>query len=99
MLHVAYVDCERAGHILLAAKQLIRMDSIVCDHCLLAFAVWPLNQLHVWFSTNQKEHITPLLIKLRWLPLLARIKFKALVLVFRAIDGSAPIYIDSFLKP
>ena len=39
------------------------------------------------------EHITPVLIKLHWLPIEFRIQFKVLLLVYKALKGIAPKYI------
>ena len=47
--------------------------------------------------TKRREHITPVLIKLHWLPIKARIDFKIILLVFKAINDKAPDYIRSLL--
>ena len=41
---------------------------------------------------------TPFLIKLHWLPVFFRIQFKILLLVFKALEGKAPVYIRDLLK-
>ena len=43
------------------------------------------------------SQITPALYELHWLPLLARIHFKILLLAFKAIHGLAPAYISNLL--
>ena len=43
------------------------------------------------------SHITPALYELHWLPVLARIHFKILLLAFKAIHGLAPEYISDLL--
>ena len=43
------------------------------------------------------SHITPALYELHWLPVLARIQFKILLLAFKAIHGLAPVYISNLL--
>ena len=43
------------------------------------------------------SHITPALYELHWLPVLARIHFKILLLAFKAIHGLAPAYISNLL--
>ena len=43
------------------------------------------------------SHITPALYELHWLPVLARIHFKILLLAFKAIHGLAPAYISNRL--
>ena len=48
---------------------------------------------------NQKKHITPVLIKLHWLPIKFRIQFKVLLLVYKVLNGLAPKYIKELLMP
>ena len=41
------------------------------------------------------EHITPVVLKsLHWLPVQQRIKFKTLVLVYKAVNNLAPVYVQ-----
>ena len=49
--------------------------------------------------TRKYEHITPVLIKLHWLPIKFRIQFKVLLLVYKALNGLAPKYIKELLVP
>ncbi|KAJ8260635.1 hypothetical protein COCON_G00163580 [Conger conger] len=50
------------------------------------------------FNVPRHSHVTPLLSNLHWLPVMARIKFKTLVLEYQAVKGSAPVYIQSLIK-
>ncbi|KAI4877374.1 hypothetical protein NFI96_003959 [Prochilodus magdalenae] len=43
-------------------------------------------------------HVTPLLRSLHWLPVVARIKFKTLMLAYKAKNGSAPPYLMAMVK-
>ena len=43
------------------------------------------------------EPITPILSALHWLPIDKRIKFKILLLTFKALNGTAPAYISELL--
>ena len=43
--------------------------------------------------TKKFDHITPVLIQLHWLPVHFRILFKVLLLVYKALNGMAPLYI------
>ena len=43
------------------------------------------------------SHITPALYELHWLPVLAHVHFKILLLAFKAIHGLAPAYISNLL--
>ena len=49
--------------------------------------------------TRKYEHITPVLIKLHWLPIKFCIQFKVLLLVYKALNGLAPKYIKELLVP
>lgn len=50
-------------------------------------------------NTRKREHITPVLASLHWLPIQFRIHFKILVLTFRALHGQAPQYISDLIQP
>ncbi len=43
-------------------------------------------------------HVTPLFINLHWLPIAARIKFKALMFACKTTTGSTPLYLNSLLQ-
>ena len=45
----------------------------------------------------KRSHITPTLKDLHWLPVQQRIKFKTLLIVFKALDNLAPEYIQDLL--
>jgi hypothetical protein len=49
--------------------------------------------------TKRREHITPVLKSLHWLPVEFRIKFKILLLTFKAIKGMAPTYLQDAIVP
>ena len=48
--------------------------------------------------TPRRDHITPILRQLHWLPIKRRIEFKILLHVFRCINGTAPLYLADMLK-
>ena len=48
--------------------------------------------------TRKREHITPVLIKLHWLPIEHRIIYKVLLYTFKAIHDSAPAYVHELVK-
>ena len=50
------------------------------------------------FKANRREHTTPLLRKLHWLPVCERIKFK-LTLAYKSKHETTPPYIQNLLKP
>ncbi len=50
------------------------------------------------FNEPKRTHVTPLFINLHWLPIAARITFKALMFSYRTTSGSAPLYLNSLLQ-
>ena len=48
--------------------------------------------------TRKFDHITPILYQLHWLPVKERIKFKILLLTYKALNGKAPQYISQMLS-
>ena len=49
--------------------------------------------------SKRSDHITPILRDLHWLPVIARISFKVLLLTYKAMNGFAPSYLTSLLIP
>ena len=47
---------------------------------------------------GRRSHMTPVLKKLHWLPVVLRIKFKILLFVFKCIKGFAPHYLKQLLN-
>ena len=47
--------------------------------------------------TSRFSHITPVLIKLHWLPVKFRIKFKLLLLTFKILHGLGPEYLTELI--
>ena len=50
-------------------------------------------------GTRRREHITPVLFALHWLPIRQRIKFKLLLLVYRCTHQLAPVYLTDLVVP
>ena len=48
--------------------------------------------------TRKFDHISPVLRNLHWLPIRQRIKYKLLLLTWKALHGMAPPYIQDLLK-
>ena len=51
------------------------------------------------YGIPKQEHITPFLKTLHWLPIESRIKFKILLITYKAIKGLTPSYIADLLVP
>lgn len=49
--------------------------------------------------TSKKEHITPVLKNLHWLPVSHRVLFKTMVLVYKCLNNQAPNYLQALLQP
>ena len=50
-------------------------------------------------GTRKREHITPILASLHWLPVHFRVHFKILIFVFKSLNGLAPPYLSELLHP
>ena len=48
-------------------------------------------------QTSRREHITPILRELHWLPIQKRVEFKVLLITFKVINGLAPTYLSDLL--
>uniref|UniRef100_A0A670IW23 Reverse transcriptase domain-containing protein n=1 Tax=Podarcis muralis TaxID=64176 RepID=A0A670IW23_PODMU len=48
---------------------------------------------------GRRDHITPVLKDLHWLPVRFRAQFKVLVLTFKALNGLGPVYLKERLHP
>ena len=65
-------------------------------------AIYPIqkvqnNAARLIFRTRKREHITPLLVQLHWLPVRYRIEYKILIFCYKAIHGLAPAYLSNNL--
>ena len=49
-------------------------------------------------GTKKRDHITPVLASLHWLPVQFRIHFKILLFVYKALNGLAPAYITDLIN-
>ena len=55
--------------------------------------------VRIVFKSNKYDYITPLLKEFHWLPIEQRIKFKILLITFKALNKQAPNYITALLSP
>ena len=56
------------------------------------------NAARLVVKKKKRDHITPIMKELHWLPIKSRIKFKICLLTFKALNGSAPAYIASLIS-
>ncbi len=95
---------EHASQLLVRALVLSRLD--YCNALLAglpASSIKPLQLIQnaaarFIFNEPKRMHVTPLFIDLHWLPIAARIKFKALMFAYKTTTGSAPVYLNSLLQ-
>uniref|UniRef100_A0A3B1IP97 Reverse transcriptase domain-containing protein n=1 Tax=Astyanax mexicanus TaxID=7994 RepID=A0A3B1IP97_ASTMX len=48
--------------------------------------------------SKRREHITPILKSLHWIPVCYRIDFKVLLLVYKCVNGAGPAYLSDVLQ-
>ena len=49
-------------------------------------------------GSRKYDHITPILFELHWLPVSERIKFKIILLTYKALHQQSPIYIQDLIR-
>ena len=97
---LSFIDLERVIHAFISTR---------LDYCNALYA--GLNQgtisrlqlvqnaaAHLLTGTRRRDHITPVLASLHWLPVRFRIDFKILLFVFKSLNGLAPIYLSELLE-
>ena len=94
-----------------AAVQLVNSFVISrIDYCNSLLFGLPAYQLHrvqqvlnaaarMIFGGKRQDNITPLLVKLHWLSVVKRVRFKICLTVYKSLNGLSPAYISEFLKP
>ncbi len=95
---------EQAAQLLVQAFVLSRLD--YCNAHLVglpACTIKPLQLIQnaaarVVFNEPKKAHVTPLFIRLHWIPIAARIKFKVLMFAYKTTTGAAPIYLNLLVQ-
>ncbi len=95
---------EQAAQLLVQALVLSRLD--YCNALLAglpACTIKPLQLIQnaaarVVFNEPKKAHVTPLFIRLHWLPIAARIKFKVLMFAYKTTTGTVPIYLNLLVQ-
>ncbi len=99
-LHIVFPVFGPSVQLLVQALVLSRLD--YCNALLAglpACTIKPLQLIQnaaarVVFNEPKKAHVTPLFIRLHWLPIAAHIKFKVLMFAYKTTTGTAPIYLN-----
>ncbi|KAK3520357.1 hypothetical protein QTP70_023824, partial [Hemibagrus guttatus] len=95
----------QATHVLVQSLVISRLD--YCNSLLAGLplnAIRPLQMIQnaatrLVFNLPKFSHTTPLLRSLHWLPVAARIRFKTLMLAYKAKNGPAPSYLKALVTP
>ncbi|KAK3528895.1 hypothetical protein QTP70_012072 [Hemibagrus guttatus] len=95
----------QATQVLVQSLVISRLD--YCNSLLAGLplnAICPLKMLQnaaarLVFNLPKFSHTTPLLRSLHWLPVAARIRFKTLMLAYKAKNGPAPSYLKALVTP
>ncbi len=95
---------EQVAQLLVQALVLSRLD--YCNALLAGLPTCTIKPLQliqnvaarVVFNEPEKAHVTPLFIRLHWLPIAARIKFKVLMFAYKTTTGAAPIYLNLLVQ-
>ena len=57
------------------------------------------NAARIASKVKKFDHINPTLMELHWLPVKERIRFKFMLLTYKALNGKAPAYLIELLTP
>ncbi|XP_071370358.1 uncharacterized protein [Centroberyx affinis] len=92
---------REAAQLLVQALVISRLD--YCNVVFARLSIRPSQRIqnaaaHLVFNQPKFSHITPLFHSLLWLPISARIKFKTLVLAYKAVHQTAPPYLQSLVR-
>uniref|UniRef100_A0A8C1LY92 Reverse transcriptase domain-containing protein n=1 Tax=Cyprinus carpio TaxID=7962 RepID=A0A8C1LY92_CYPCA len=98
---VSFTDFERVIHAFISS----RLD--YCNSLYVGIGEASLTRLQrvqnaaarLLTGTRKRDHITPILVSLHWLPVRFRIDFKILLLVFKSLNNTAPKYLSDLLQP
>jgi len=98
--HISVRACETLIHAFISSK----LD--FCNSLLYGLSKSSLQKLQltqnpaarVLTFSHKREHISPILRKLHWLPIEQRIQYKILLLTFKILNNCAPSYLSDLLK-
>ena len=96
---------QEAANTLIRSLVITKMD--YCNGLLFGITAKQIRRLQVIQNTaarivtrsKPRDHITPILFDLHWLPFPERIHFKVLCLTYKCVMGCAPVYLRELLVP
>ncbi len=88
---------EHATQLLVQALVLSRLDYCNAMQFFQTFAINTKHSSKIIYYEPKRMQVTPLFINVHWLPIAARIKFKALMLAYKTTTGTAPLYLNSLI--
>ena len=75
-----------------------KLGSVQCSCNIQKLQLVQNNAARLLFRSPKSAEVTPLLKKLHWLPIHARIEYKILTIVYKCLNGTGPLYLTDLLK-
>ena len=97
--HLSLKSCETLVHAFISSK-LDFCNSLLyglSESCLANLQHVQNAAVRLVTLSHKREHVSPLLFELHWLPIKQRIKYKILLLCFKSLNGCAPSYLSNLL--
>lgn len=70
----------------------------VCSSSLSRLQTIQNTAVRIILRTRKYDHITPVLVKLHWLPIERRIQYKLILQTFKALHRTSPLYLQELVQ-